>query len=239
MNRLNLHVGYIPCEKTQTGEILKSFEFDLTQFPSLFINNGNIKYLKENDPLTVRWIRDIIKLDEKTKNLKTVIIDNNVVTYCSVFWPGEYKKNAPDIMLKRLNTIIGKIRERYLQQGDEFFPYTKYVIVVKGIRGLEQYILNIMSKLGPIGVYLIFADEDALIKDYPELTTYLYGQITYVPAFISPRAGLYRSQYLFTLERFLPKYDRIPEIFTDASYNLTKEPYPEPFREYNIDTLFG
>ena len=211
MNSFKIHLGY-----TQQ---FQPFEFDLTKYPSLFVNYNNSKRFTENDPVTISFINAAKEQDKKEKYLKTVVIDNGIVDYCSAVHKFEYKKRDPEAMMKRMHSTINKIYDNYLHNPD-FVPYTKYLIIVKDTKGLEQYLVDIMSKIGPIGVYLIFNGGNELVETYPHIKHYLFGQVIYNDNFVGKYHNIrWGSSYDLTLERFRPETSRSPVIYPDYYYN--------------------
>ena len=227
MNKINLHIGHTKSEKEIDGLFVEPYGFDLTKYPSLFINRNTTTHVSKNDTATQLIIDQIKELARKNKNLKTVIIENGVVSYCSFISEYDYRKKDPEAMMKRMCGMVNKIYERYVQQYD-FVPYTKYVIIVKNANGLEKYLVDIMEKLGPIGVYLVFSGDHTLVDNCPDITSNLFGQILYIdtPGFRTG-TGYCGPSYEMLLERLKPEHTISPEIISDKFYAILRECYNE------------
>ena len=222
MINLNMHIGYVETTQPIDGLLLKPFSVDLTKYPSLFINRDKAQNISENDPVTLGIIEQAKALDAKEKYLKTVIIDNGLVAYCSAIPEHYYRKKDPEMMMKRLCGTVNKIYDEYLH-NDDFVPYIKYLIVVKDTKGLEQYLVDIMSKIGPLGVYLVFAGDYELLEDYEHIKSYLFGQITYIDDYCGRDINVWCGpRYELLLERFRPNHERSPIIFPDCFYRRAR-----------------
>lgn len=230
MNKIKIHLGY----EAQTFEHrdFKSFDIDLTTFPALFIDYNNNYCGVTADPITLSIISQIKDLDKKNRTLHTVIIDKGRITHNSAMPEGTYKKNDPGIMIKRLTAIVAKRYEKSLQD-ESYLTHHKYVVIVKGINGLEALLTKMMSMLGAVGVYLIMADNSSELEGYSYLKEYLYGQITYASQWDTP-AGVgicpseYGPSYGIVTERFKPEYKCSKDIYSDFNYKkiITREPTP-------------
>lgn len=240
MNAIKVHLGYEMCEKLPNGEIFKSFDFDLTKFPLLFVNLGKGRVFPSKKGKTViitDIIEQIIKLEEMTKNVKTLIIDNGKLIRCSALLYDTYCIK-PQTALKSMLSLVNKIYNQYLTYPD-FIPRTKYIIIVNNAWGLEQYLADIMEKLGPIGVYLVFSGGDEMLEYPVNLKKYLYGQIVCVFA-NDDYKGVYidylgcTPKYGMVMERLKPEHKLSKAIYPDRLYEEFYNPTPDP-----IDILFG
>lgn len=182
MSDFNVHLGFEASERKLDGKPYKPFVLDLSKFPSLFVDY-NYKVPRDEDTDVI--MRNIISKCSSfysEEPVKCVVIDGYEVSYNSLMKDGTYKRFERKTMLKRLDTYVSKIYDKYLQNPDGFIPRTKYIIVVCRIGSLEKEIISIMSKLGAIGVYLIIADDATEYMRFPELFKNLYGILTYKDA---------------------------------------------------------
>ncbi len=223
----NVDIGFIKQTKQQKEEIYTPFYLDISKFPSLFIdcNNTNVQDL----------ISHRIKIKSgcftQKDRVKRVIIDDYIVTETSMFEPGKYSWRRPDTMLKRINSIATKIYEDY-KNNPNFFPHTKYIIVVNGIQGLEQHILNLLPKLGPIGMYLTIVDDSQKIEAYQDICSQIYGKITYCvnkdielndKTETDYPIGFEKQEHVCILERFRLQQEQYPVIYPRTFYNDFEE----------------
>lgn len=225
MMNFKVHLGYIHTENKQQYRFgLKPFDFDLTKFPSLFINcsRGRI-FPHKNEFVMDIIIKRALEIEKATNNFKTLVIDNGRITHCSALYYDNYYMVRPETALKQITCEINQIYKRYLNWPD-FFPYKKYFIAVNNAWGLESYLEDIMPKLGPIGVYLVFSGGDEMLRYPCPLQNYLFGQIVevstndfhkevYVPA--QP----YGPNWGMVMERFKPEQKLSQAIYTDIYYN--------------------
>ena len=238
MNALKIHLGYVEPPKQQNNTHLLAFDFDLTKFPSLFINLGKGRVFcgkKGDTPIIHDIIEQVIQLEKTTKNVKTLIIDRGRMIHCSALYYDTYCVR-PQTALKGMYSLVNKIYNQYLKYSD-FVPRTKYVIIVNDAWGLEQYLADIMEKLGSIGVYLVFSGGDEMLSYPVNLQKYLFGQIVCIHD-----DGVYKNVYMdltgfksnygMALERFRPEHKLSGAIYTDYFY---KECYA---RQDPIDIFF-
>ena len=232
MTTLKIHLGYFENIQKQQNKIhYSAFDFDLTKFPSLFVNLGKGRVFcskKGKAPIIDDIIEQVIQLERTEKNVKTLIIDKGRIIRCSALQYDTYCVR-PQMALKSMFSLVNKIYNQYLNYSD-FIPKTKYIIIVNDAWGLEQYLADIMEKLGPIGVYLIFSGGDNMLSYPVNLQKHLFGQIVcihnedvYKNVYINLTG--FKSKYGMALERFRPEHKLSAAIYTDYFY---KEFYAAP-----------
>lgn len=230
MTDFNVNIGYVECEKRPDGKIHKPFYLDISKYPSLFISHTNPMF-SDMDEITRKIMTKSLsfRTDER---VKSVIIDDYQIVQNSIFKPGTFRHDRPDSMLKRINTFASKLYEEYKKNPD-YVPYTKFIILVNRIQGLETEILNLLPKLGPIGMYLIVADDAQQLDKYPYLFLNLFGKLTYTnfdalenkPEIKyeldyphKAESELPTPEYVYVLERFRPDCKKNPIIYSDKFY---------------------
>lgn len=234
----NVHIGDIECAKTLDGKIHKPFYLDISKFPSLFISHTNPMF-SDMDEITRKIMTKCLSFRIGNR-VKSVIIDDYEIVQNSIFDPGTFRHDRPDSMLKRINTFASKLYEQY-QQNPDMVPYTKFIILVNRIQGLEKEIIDLMPKLGPIGMYLIVADDAQKLDTYPYLFLNLFGKLTYTQFDSLENKPVLRydfgdeierndleiptPEYVYVLERFRLQCEKYPII------------YPQPFFEHFYSTL--
>lgn len=242
MNKIKVHVGYTNNQYIKENYGFKSFDFDLTKFPALFINWNEVTIFRK-EPLMENLIRQTIELSKKTKNLKILIIDKGRVTHFSDM-PDNCYGIKPKSALKIMSVTIDKIYKNYLSWPD-FFPYTKYIILVNDSWSLAPYIADILPKLGAIGVYLVFSGGNHVLENNPILMEHLYGQIVYVSEdhYHGPTCveAMPYGTYGFVMEQFKPEHKYSKAIYSDSCYKKFIEPPMDPisilFREMDKQEL--
>lgn len=233
MANFNISIGYVECKKQLNGRIHKLFVLDISKFPVLFIDyNYSLPGYEDMDEISSQIMTKCLSFRPKDR-VKCVVIDGQGVAYNSIMKPGTYRHDRRDTMMKRINTFVSKIHEEYLKNPDDFVPHTRYVILVCRIGGLEKEIISLMSKLGPIGVYLIVADDAAQFEKFPYLFVNLYGKLTYtnfdsmedkpeikyeIDYPHDNELELPNPKHVCVLERLQPYYEESPIIYSDEFY---------------------
>ena len=217
MTDFKVNIGYVGCTKQSDGKVHKPFALDLSKFPVLFIDYNNTLSVDEDmEDITRLIMTKCISFRPKDR-VKTVVLDRSGVAYNSIVKPGTYKQNDAKTMLKHINTIVSRIYEEYMKDPYNFMPHTRYIILVCRIDTMEKELLSLISKLGRIGVYLIFADDASKYNKLPHLFTNLYGQITCID---------------------FQSLENKPEIKYDIDYPHKSElKLPVPECVYNVERL--
>lgn len=220
----NIYLGFVQnTDNKGDGKPYKPFVLDLSKFPSLFIDyNHKISIDEDMDPIA-KSIMNICSSFYPEDRVKCVVIDGYSVAYNSIMKPGTYRHDARQTMIKRVSTYVSKIYEEYLRNPDDFVPRTRYIILVCRIGSMEKELISIMSKLGPIGVYLILADDAMAYTAYPDLFKNLYGILKYTD--FCPSEGNSVIKY-DPIEETNCEYPDPKFVYTLNRFRLQRQNYP-------------